>query len=69
MRRSGLHGLRGEESWDNELRPQERGTQVIAGDRHRLKVLRADAEVHGAISVSVRARCVSYDVVSARDGP
>ena len=26
---------------DNELRPQERSTQVIAGDRHRLKVLRA----------------------------
>jgi hypothetical protein len=26
---------------DNELRPQERSTQVIAADRHRLKVFRA----------------------------
>jgi hypothetical protein len=27
---------------DNELRPQQRSTQVIAGDRHRLKVFRAE---------------------------
>jgi hypothetical protein len=26
---------------DNELRPQEQSTQVIAADRHRLKVFRA----------------------------
>jgi hypothetical protein len=26
---------------DNELRPQERSTQVISGDRHMLKVFRA----------------------------
>jgi hypothetical protein len=32
---------------DNELRPQERSTQVIAGDRHKLKVFRAKGLMPG----------------------